>query len=211
MRRLLVAALLGAFVWHAPVRGALMEGVDYESIPPHPVPPGGKIQVIEFFYYGCSSCSHFEPMLAGWLARKPEDVEFMRVPALRRVAWIPLTRLYFALEETGALPRLHSEVYRAVHEEQRNLTTREEAVRWAASKGLDRAQFEHTLRSDAVAIKTQKARDTTVEYGIRSTPSLVVDGRYLTTGGMLGSVERLVPVLDQLLDKVRRERAAPHE
>lgn len=211
MRRLFVAALLGAFLWHAPVRADLMEGVDYESIPPHPTPPGGKIQVIEFFYYGCGSCNRFEPMLAQWLAREPADVEFIRMPALRRAAWIPLTRLYLALEETGALPRLHSEVYHAVHEEQRNLTSMEEILDWAASKGLDRARFEHTLASDAVAIKTQRAHDTTIEYGIRSTPSLVVDGRYLTTGGMLGSVERLVPVLNQLLDMVRRERAGRHE
>lgn len=187
-------------------RADLMEGVDYERIEPRAVVSGGRIEVIEFFYYGCGTCYRFDPLLASWLEAKPADVEFRRVPALRRADWIPLSRLYFALDELGALPRLHGEVYRSVHVRGRGLATKSDLEHWAEEQGLDRARFERVLMSDETVIRVQKARDVTVEYGIRATPSLVVDGRYLTTGGMVGSVERLIEVLDGLVAMARDAR-----
>jgi thiol:disulfide interchange protein DsbA len=185
-----------------------MEDVDYVLIAPQPGAGGGRIEVIEFFYYGCDSCYRFEPVLAGWLKKLPPDVLFRRVPALRRMDWVPLTRSYFALEEAGALDRLHGEVYKAIHERGINLGDSSELPKWAEMNGLERASFEKFLNSESVSAKVQKARDTTVAYGIRATPSMVVDGRYLTSGGMLGSLDALLPVVDGLIDKARKERAA---
>lgn len=185
-----------------------MEDVDYVLIAPQPGAGGGRIEVIEFFYYGCDSCYRFEPMLAGWLKKLPPDVFFRRVPALRRMDWVPLARLYFALEEAGALDRLHGEVYKAIHEKGINLGDSGELLKWAEMNGMERASFGKILNSESVSAKVQKARDTTVAYGIRATPSMVVDGRYLTSGGMLGSLDALLPVVDGLIDKARKERAA---
>jgi thiol:disulfide interchange protein DsbA len=96
----------------APLSGAVtaepMQDVDYVSIPPQPVAVPDKIEVIEFFYYGCESCNRIEPQLQSWLKTLPTDVSFRRVPALRRTAWVPLTRVYFALEQLGEIERLHS-------------------------------------------------------------------------------------------------------
>ena len=99
----ILAALSFAFILAA--SGALaatepMEDVDYVVIAPRPGAAGGRIEVIEFFYYGCDSCHRFEPALAAWLRNLAPDVSFRRVPALRRMDWMPLTRLYFALEDT---------------------------------------------------------------------------------------------------------------
>ena len=185
-----------------------MEDVDYVLIPLQPGAGGERIEVIEFFYYGCDSCYRFEPMLSGWLKGLAPDASFRRVPALRRMEWVPLTRLYFALEEAGALDRLHGEVYQATHEKGINLGDSSELLKWAEINGLERASFEKVLNSESVSTKVQKARDTTVAYGIRATPSMVVDGKYLTSGGMLGSLDALLPVVDGLIDKARRERAA---
>lgn len=185
-----------------------MEDADYIRISPQPGAGGDRIEVIEFFYYGCDSCYRFEPVLAGWLRKLPSDVSFRRVPALRRMEWVPLTRLYFVLEEAGALDRLHGEVYKAVHEKSIDLGDSGELIKWAEMNGLDRASFEKILNSERMSVKVQKARDTTVAYGIRATPSMVVDGKYLTGGVMLGSLEALLPVVDGLIDKARKERIA---
>jgi len=185
-----------------------MEDVDYVLIPPQPGARGDRIEVIEFFYYGCDSCYRFEPMLAGWLKKLAPDVSFRWVPALRRMEWVPLTRLYFALEEAGAIDRLHGEVYKAIHEKGIKAGDLSELLRWAETNGLERASFEKILNSESLSAKVQKARDTTVAYGIRATPSMVVDGRYLTSGGMLGTLDALLPVVEGLIDKARKERAA---
>jgi thiol:disulfide interchange protein DsbA len=209
LRGLCAALVLTAAVLPASLVAQPMEEVDYVLVDPSVARAGERIEVIEFFYYGCSSCRRFEPLLEEWLAGKPADVDFRRVPALRRTEWIPLARLFFALEELGASPRLHAEAYRALHDQGRDLASRSVAAEWAASQGLDRARFEQALMSDAVTLKVQKARDTTVRYGVRVTPSLTVDGRFLTSAALVGDIAQLVPVLDALVDMARGSRAGP--
>lgn len=200
-------ALVVAGSFAAPMAVAVaaepMEDVDYVLIAPQPVAVPRKIEVIEFFYYGCDSCNRLEPQLQSWLTTLAPDVSFRRVPALRRTAWVPLTRVYFTLEQLGELERLHTQVYRAVHDEGLNLGDSSEFYEWAQKYGLDRARLEQVLDSDLVRAQVQRARDTTVAYGIRATPSFVVDGRYMTSGGMVGSLEALLPIVDGLIDRAR--------
>ena len=183
-----------------------MEDVDYVLVDPPIFPGGVQVEVIEFFHYGCAACYRFEPLLVDWLARLPPDVSFRRVPALRRMDWIPLSRLYFALEGVGELARLHGQVYLDVHEKNLNLGNSTESIAWAAQHGLDRGAFARMLESEQVSAEVQRARDATVAYGIRATPSIVIDGRYVTGTGMVGSVEALLPVVDELIAKARAAR-----
>lgn len=200
--------LAAALLWPAVAPGQPIEDLEYQRIdPPRSTAAGQRIEVIEFFYYGCESCDRFEPRLKAWLARQPDDVAFRRLPAIRRTDWIPLTRIFFVLEAHGEL-RLHGEVYRAVHAQGLDLASRKTLLDWAASKGLDRAAFEGALLSDRVAIEVQRARDATVAYGVSTTPSIVVDGRYLTSAAMLGDLDSLLAVVDALIDMARRDRAA---
>src|SRR6185436_4373202 len=157
----------------------------------------------EFFYYGCESCNRLEPHLQSWLKTLSPDILFRRIPALRRMAWVPLTRVYFALEQLGEIDRMHTEVYRAIHEEGINLGISSEFFQWARKHGLDQNKAEEVLDSNSVIEKVQYARDATVAYGIRATPSFVVDGRYLTSPGMLRKSNALFPTLDFLIEKVR--------
>ena len=190
----------------ASVAAEPMEDVDYVLIPPQPVVIPDKIEVIEFFYYGCESCYRLEPQLQSWLTTLPQDISFRRVPALRRTAWVALTRVYFALEQLGEIERLHTQAYQAVHDERLNLGNSSELYEWAQKIGLDRDKLEQVLDSDVVRAQVQRARDATVAYGIRATPSFVVDGRYVTSGGMVGSLDALLPMVDDLIAKARDTR-----
>jgi protein dithiol oxidoreductase (disulfide-forming) len=202
---LMAAGLLFASMPRA-VAAEPMEDLDYVLIAPQPVVAPGKIEVIEFFYYGCESCDRLEPHLQSWLRTLPQDTSFRRVPALRRLAWVPLTRVYFALEQLGEIERLHTQVYQAVHEGGLNLGNSAELRAWAQKVGLDGVKLEQILDSDRVRTQVQIARDATVAYGIRATPSFVVDGKYMTSGGMVGSLEALLPIVDGLIDKARAAR-----
>lgn len=182
-----------------------MEDVDYVRIDPQPAPLD-KVEVIEFFFYGCESCNRLEPALQSWLKAIPADVSFRRIPAIRRGAWIPLTRLYFSLERLGEIDRLHSQVYRIVQEEGINFLGTSDRDKWADKVGIDRDQLARLLDSDEVNAQVQRAHDLTVAYGVRATPTFVVDGRYLTSGGVAGSVEGLLSIVDGLIEKVRATR-----
>ena len=202
---LMAAGLLSASMPVA-VAAEPMEDVDYVLITPQPGVTPGKIEVIEFFYYGCESCNRLEPQLQAWLKALPQDISFRRVPALRRTAWVPLARVYFALEQLGEIERLHAQIYRAVHDGGLNLGNSSELYEWAQRSGLDRDKLEEVLDSDSVRAQVQRARDATVAYGIRATPSFVVDGKYMTSGGMVGNLEVLLPIVDGLIDKARATR-----
>jgi len=208
MKRLFGTLLAACLALSGAALAEPLEGLEYERIdPPQPTADAQRIEVIEFFYYGCESCDRLEPRLEHWLQSKPQDVDFRRQPALRRTDWIPLTRVFFVLEALGALPQLHGEVYRALHAEQRDLRSRGVLLDWAESKGLSRDAVDRALTADATGIKVQQARDTTIAYDVRVTPTLVVDGRYATSAGMVGDIDQVIPVLNDLIGKVRRDRA----
>ena len=205
-----IAALLTTLVFTTPfaARAEPIEGQDYVLVTGAPVTTGNEIEVMEFFYYGCEFCSRMEPHLDLWLKGLSPDIKFKRVPALRRTAWVPLTRVYFALEQLGEIERLHAEVYYAVHDDGLNLGNSSELMKWAKRFGVDGPKLAELLDSDSVIMKVQRARDDTVAYSIRATPSFVVDGRYMTSAGMTGSVDSLFAVIDGLIERARVMRSA---
>jgi thiol:disulfide interchange protein DsbA len=183
-----------------------MEDVDYVRIDPQPAPLD-KVEVIEFFFYGCESCNRLESALQSWLKTIPGDVSFRRIPAIRRSAWVPLTRLYFSLERLGEIDRLHSQVYRVVQEEGVNFVSTSSRDQWADKVGIDRDKLAQLLDSDEVNAQVQRAHDLTVAYGVRATPTFVVDGKYLTSGGVAGSMDGLLSIVDGLIEKARATHA----
>ncbi len=206
MSRQIVAACCWLVLSAGSASAELAEGRDYVALDPRLTESGERVEVVEFFFYGCNSCYLLYPVMQEWVERRASLIDFKRIPALRRTAWIPLSHLFFTLQSLGALPRLHARVYQAIHEQNLRLSSRSEQIDWAAEQGMDMAQFEAMLDSDETLIATQLARDATVAYGIRFTPSIVVDGRFLTTGEMIGNASRLSPVLDQLIQMALERR-----
>ena len=179
---------------------------EYRVISPRPSAIGERIEVIEFFWYGCPYCNQLQPALESWLQRKPPDVELRRIPAIFRESWIPHARLFYTLETLGELGRLHQTVYRTQHVEHENLNSAERSVEWAARHGIDRAAWLATYNSSEVDQKVRQAIADTRLYAIEGTPSLVVDGRYLTSTGMTETVSGVIPILDELIGLAREER-----
>jgi thiol:disulfide interchange protein DsbA len=180
--------------------------VDYRLISQQPVETGERVEVIDFFFYACPYCNELAPFLDLWLKRKPLDVVFRRVPVVRHDSWIPLAKIYFTLEAMGEAGRLHGEVFHSYHAENLSMSQEKVIAEWAEKHGLNRDKFMAIYRSDETRQKVERARKMTMDYDIQSTPSVVVDGRYLTSSGMTPGVPQVITVLDGLIQLARQQR-----
>jgi protein dithiol oxidoreductase (disulfide-forming) len=202
---------LGALAWFAvTAAGAadLVEGKDYVRLKnPQPVETGKKIEVIEFFSYGCPHCSDLEPILQAWMQKLPPDVQFRRVPVMFQQRWEALAKIYYTLDAMGDETRLSPEVFKAVHVNGVPLYQDKAFFDWAASHGLDRTRVAEIYGSFAVNSKFNRAKALAQAYNIQSVPTIVVDGKYLTASDRVGTHAAMPPVLDALVAKARAERA----
>ncbi|MFM1891667.1 MAG: thiol:disulfide interchange protein DsbA [Pseudomonadota bacterium] len=182
--------------------------VHYHLISPAP-PPGqtAGVEVAEFFWYGCPHCYQFEPYVKQWLQTKPEDVRFVRIPAMFGGAADLHARAYYALEVMGELERLHEPFFKVIQEEKRKLRSPAELEEWVQSQGVDVEKFRATMDSFAVHAKVNRAQSLMRRYGVRSVPTMVVDARYRSGSGFRG-YEDVIEVTKYLVDKVRSSQAA---
>ncbi|WP_085317077.1 thiol:disulfide interchange protein DsbA/DsbL [Derxia lacustris] len=198
-----LAASLPALAQPAPV-----EGRDYRRVDPQqPVgTPAGKIELMDFFWYGCPHCYDFLPALDAWIAHKPADVVIKRAP----VAFDPRaeihTRLYYSLEALGEADRLHDVVFNAMHRDHVVLNSPEAIADFVAKQGIDRKKWTDTFNSFGVQAKTQNQRRVVDAWKIEGTPSVGLGGRYLTAPSMAGSREATIKVMDFLVAQLRSGR-----
>lgn len=167
--------------------------------------PAGKIEVVEFFWYGCPHCNHFEPYLAAWAAKVPADVAFRRVPvAFRENPFGVHQRLFYALDTMGLLPTLHAKVFHAIHEEGLKLDKPELIADWIAKQGVDKAKFLSVMESFGVQTKCRQARTLADAYKIDGVPTVGIAGLYYTSVGLNGTPEKTLATTDALINKVRK-------
>ncbi|MDQ1315535.1 MAG: Thiol:disulfide interchange protein [Pseudomonadota bacterium] len=185
------------------------EGHEYTRLNnPQPVATGGKVEVLEFFWYRCPHCYQLEPSLETWLKTLPRDAQVRRVPAVFREDWMPGARLYYTLEQMGLTDTLHSKVFDAYHVENINLNDPAVLGGWIAKQGVDRKKFEGIYNSFSTQSKASQGARLATTYGITGVPAFIIDGKFTTSVSMAGSVPRLYEVLDQLIVKARAERGA---
>lgn len=209
MKSLLLSMVL-AF-WLAPLSAAnaLEKGRDYVVLPtPQPVETGKKVEVREFFWYGCPHCYALEPMLSNWLKRKPANVEFVRTPGVAP-NWLVHGQAYYTFAALGATEQTHAALFRAIHEKNRPLNNEQALADFAKEQGIDPAKFRETFNSFGVRTNLEKARRLNMAYQVTSVPMIAVDGKYLTSASMVGSDEALIKAVDQLVQQAARERGAP--
>ncbi len=205
-RRLLLAAAGWPLAPRAAEKFEPFEGVDYIVISPQATSDPRRIEVIEFFYYGCKWCNEAQPYVEEWLKRNTADVDFRYQPAIRNTRWLVLTKAFFVLQALGELPRLHRALYRAYHRDGVNVEDEAVLTGWALKQGIELKPFEQLLASDEIMAKVQRAREATYAYAVTSTPSVAVDGRWLTSTGMAGGVIQMMEVVEALVLQAREER-----
>ena len=213
IQRMLLA--LGLSLCIATAHAQLTAGKDYTLVkPPQPTETGNKIEVLEFFWYGCPHCYHLQPSMEAWLKHKPADVELRRIPAVFQDSWIPLTKAYYTIETMGLVDKLHQEMFNALHRQRLPLVTPESIFDWAATKGVDRKKFADVYNSFGINGRTQRSIELTRKFDIPGTPALVIDGRYLTAPSRTLKADRSVDydrffqVVDGLIAEARKTKGA---
>lgn len=204
----LLGVILGAWIGSPVSAQPIQPEVDYRVLSrTQPVPRGNRIEVIEFFFYPCPYCNELAPEVERWQKTLPPDVVFRRSPVVRHDSWVPLAKIYFALETLGEVARLHLAVYQSYHTDHLQINREPVVETWAAKNSLDGAKFMASYRSAEVQLKVDLARKMTLDYEVQAMPSFVVDGRYITSTSMTSNVPQVLSVVDALIRFARRNRA----
>lgn len=199
------AAALGAGPAARAQGAAPVEGRDFVRLnTPAAVPAGGKIDVIEFFSYGCPHCYSFEPALEQWIKRLPPDAAFRRVPATFNASFEGYAKLFYALEAAGQFEALHKRVFAAIHVQRQRLDKEADLVAFVSANGGDAAKFSEAYKSFGVATKLRQAKQLFEAYKIDGVPTLGIHGRWFTSGSLTGSNEKALAVADYLIQRARK-------
>jgi thiol:disulfide interchange protein DsbA len=165
----------------------------------------GKVEVAEIFMFGCPGCFGFEPHIQRWLASKADYINFVRIPAPWNPAAILHARAYYTAEALGKAEEIDAPFFSEFHTKRNFLDTEAKLADFFAQHGVDEATFKSTFNSFAVNAKLKRAEELIRRYRVQSTPSVVVNGKYLTTGQQAGSYEAWFAIIDDL---AAREQAA---
>lgn len=185
------------FVFSALLRA---EAVGYETITPaQPTHDTAKVEVIEFFWYGCPHCYDFEPLLNKWKENLPKNVEFIRQPAAFNETWTNHAKAYYTAEALGVADKLHADFFDAVQKKGEDLQTEEQLAKFFVAHGVKEADFHEAYNSFPVDAKIRQAGAMAARYGITGVPAIIINGKYKTNGKLAGSHEKMIDVMNQLI------------
>ncbi len=168
-----------------------------ELNPPRPTDDPAKVEVIEFFWYGCPHCYRFDPYLEQWLKNKPDNVVFKRQPVIFGSHWEPHARAYFTAQVLGVLDKIHRDLFDTMHKKKKRMTSEDELVEFFAAHGVDKETFQNAFHSFSVEMKVRQAESIPAEYGITGVPAVVVNGKYLITGRTAKGFEGMIEAMDE--------------
>ena len=188
----------------------IQAGVHYTVInPAQPTNDASKIEVVEVFSYMCPHCHSFQPFMDKWAEELSDDIEFRRQPVVfGRPQWVPTAKAYYIIEAMDAIDGNHNAIFEGIHRQGKRFTSDEDVADYLATKGLSKDDYMKTAGSFGIETKLKRGITLTRKYGVRGTPSVVINGKYLTTATMAGSMEKAIEVIEHLVEKERAELAA---
>ncbi|HYL89259.1 MAG TPA: thiol:disulfide interchange protein DsbA/DsbL [Burkholderiales bacterium] len=165
---------------------------------------GKKIEVIEFFWYGCPHCYNLEPFLEPWAKKLPPDVQFRRVPAVFNPRWEHDAEIFYTFDALGVLDRVHEKFFDAIHRDGLRTDNPEALAQWLQRNGIDPKKFNETMKSFTVKSRTGRARQMSIAYAIDGTPAMAVQGKYTVSAEQGGSREGMLQTVSYLVDQIRK-------
>lgn len=176
-------------------------GKDYTVIKNPSPSPKGKIEIREFFWYGCPHCFLLEPHMQNWLKKMPKDINFVRSPAAMNPVWESGARTYYASELLGVRSKTHLPLFHAIQVDNQQIFDQPAAAKFFTKYGVSESQFNNAYNSFAVSTKVAESNKLAQQYQLLGVPAIVVDGKYLVQG----ENEHVVQVMNYLIDKERKE------
>jgi protein dithiol oxidoreductase (disulfide-forming) len=177
-----------------------------ELKPGQPVETQGKIEVIEFFWYGCPHCYNLEPFIETWLKKLPPDAQFRRVPAVFNERWGHDAAIFYTFEALGVLDKVHRPFFDAIHRDHLRTDSPAALNEWLEKNGIEPRKFNDTMKSFSVQSKLRRATQLTVSYRIDGTPAMAVQGRYTVSADQGRSQKGMLDTVDYLVDMVRKKK-----
>ena len=169
-----------------------------------------KIEVMEIFWYGCPHCYHMEEPLNAWVKKLPKDVYFKRVPGLPNASWAPMAKAFYAMDTLGVGEKLHTPLFEAIHKSKTlNPTDEAAAIAWVTQQsGLDKLKVEQAFKSFSTNTNLNRVAQIFRASGATGVPTLVIDGKYITSATQAGGNEQALKVADYIIGNVRTDKAA---
>jgi thiol:disulfide interchange protein DsbA len=207
IRRTLIGAMAATLAPVSLVRAQQGAAAGYTTLVNSlPVENPAKVEIAEFFWYGCIHCYNLEPAVATWLPTLPADAYFRRIPAVFNERWAIDATIYYSFEALGQLDKLHRPFFDAIHKDRLKTDNTAALAEWLTKNGVEPQKFDATMKSFGVQSKTKRASQMTGASRIDGTPALMVQGRYTisveqgrTGEGMLANASRLIPAVRKTL------------
>ena len=209
LRRTLIVAIAAALTpVTLPLRAQQSAGAGYTTLANAlPIENPGKVEVVEFFWYGCIHCYHLEPLLEKWVPTLPADTQFRRIPAVFNERWAHDAAIYYAFEVLGTLEKLHRPLFDAIHKDRLKTDNPAALGEWLVKHGLDPKKLDATMKSFGVQSKVKRAAQLTAAAQIDGTPALMVHGRYTISTEQGKAREGMLATADALAGTVRKSLA----
>ncbi|MBE0437040.1 MAG: thiol:disulfide interchange protein DsbA/DsbL [Methylomicrobium sp.] len=168
---------------------------------PQPTQNPDKVEVIEFFWYGCPHCYHLEPHLNKWLKTKPDNVDFIRQPAIFSSLWEKHAKAYFTAEALGIADKVHAAFFDAIQNKKQKLESEDQLLKFFSEHGVTEVDFRNAYNSFPVDYKVRQAKTMAARYGVNGVPALIINGKYRTSGSLAKTQQNMIEVMNRLIEK----------
>jgi len=188
------------------------ESSGYETLSPaQPTQNQDKIEIIEFFWYGCPHCYSLEPLIEKWLKTKPDNVEFIRQPAIFSDVWGKHAKAYFVAEALGVTDKIHTDFFDAIQNKKQKLTSEDQLAKFFVAHGVDEKKFRNTFNSFLIDAKVRQAKAMGPRYGLSGVPAIIINGKYKTNGPIAKSHENMIEVMNKLIKQEGKAKATRNQ